>query len=102
MRWPARACRRPSPAATPASTAALVAVALALAGDDYRAVEAGPRAARVAAVILSFVMHPFRPRLGLTEFRGLFHFSKWMLVRSVLQDLGSHASTLIIGRTLNV
>jgi O-antigen/teichoic acid export membrane protein len=82
--------------------ATAVALSLAFAWRDYRALVAGYVASKVCLVILSFVMHPFRPRPSLGAFRRLFGFTKWMLARNVLQELNNYAAPLIVGRLVNV
>jgi O-antigen/teichoic acid export membrane protein len=50
----------------------------------------------LARVLLSFMMHPFRPRLSLSARREMFGFSFWLMVRSVAIFLTSRADRLVL------
>ena len=76
----------------------VVTIALAFAWRDWRALVAGIVATRLAQLVLSYTMHPYRPRLGLAEWRPIMSFSKWMLVNNILYFLSGRADTIILGR----
>lgn len=76
----------------------LVAVPLALLLRDYWALMAGIAAARGAQVAMSYVMHPYRPRPSLAQWRALFDFSKWLMVANVQWVIDSYSMTFIVGR----
>lgn len=65
---------------------------------SYWALVIGILAGRVAGVGLSYLMHPYRPRLCLSERAEIMSFSVWMLVNNVLQFANGRFSHLIIGR----
>lgn len=76
----------------------VVAVPLALALRNYWALMAGIAAARGAQVAMSYVMHPYRPRPSLAQWRALFDFSKWLMVANVQWVIDSYSMTFIVGR----
>lgn len=49
-------------------------------------------------VVLSYVAHPYRPRLSLAGRHELFHFSKWLLLNNLLVSLTHRLPDLVIGR----
>jgi lipopolysaccharide exporter len=65
---------------------------------DYWALVAGTLAARLAGTITSYRVHPFRPRLSLTEVTSLMKFSKWMLLSNILGVLKERLSDFFLGR----
>ncbi|MCC7380760.1 MAG: oligosaccharide flippase family protein [Deltaproteobacteria bacterium] len=79
-------------------SAALATLAGALVFEDYRGLVCGVVAGKIAGVVLSYLMHPFRPRFGLSGGRELIHFSKWIFVSQSLSFLNHKFSQLAIGR----
>ncbi len=67
---------------------------------SYWALVAGMTAARVITVLLSYLMHPFRPRLSILGMRRIVGFSFWEWIIGLLNLVGSRADTVIIGRLL--
>lgn len=65
---------------------------------SYWALLLGILASRIAGVGLSYAMHPYRPRFCLAATRDLFHFSKWILVNSLLIFVNNRGIDLVIGR----
>jgi PST family polysaccharide transporter len=59
-------------------------VPLAFALRSYWALLAGVLAQKAAIVVLSYFMHPHRPRLDLSQSRSLLGFSMWLQLKSVL------------------
>jgi len=78
-----------------------VTIALALVLRDYRALVLGTLAATVTGVVLSYRMHPFRPRPGLRGARDLWRFSGWMLGNNFAVYGRERGPDLIIGRLLD-
>lgn len=72
-------------------------VALAWSLATYWALPLGALVGRCAGVGLSYVLHPFRPRLTLGRFSTLWSFSQWMLVRSVGAYVDTRLDRLLIG-----
>jgi O-antigen/teichoic acid export membrane protein len=76
----------------------IVAIPLALTLRSYWALMAGIAAARAAQVVMSYVMHPYRPRPSLARWRELFDFSKWLMVANIQWVIDSYSMTFIVGR----
>jgi lipopolysaccharide exporter len=58
----------------------------------------GMAAGRLAGVVLSYAMEPFRPRLALVHVRELFSFSIWMVLGNLAQVLMNRAPHFVVGR----
>lgn len=84
----------------PRLLALAVTIPSAFIWHSYWALVAGMLATRVIAVVLSYAMHPFRPRFGIAGMRRIFGFSFWEWVIGLLGLVGSRADTIIIGRSL--
>lgn len=54
---------------------------------SYWALVIGILFGKTASVVISYVVHPFRPRFTLSRAGYMWHFSKWLL----LQNVGSYA-----------
>ena len=66
---------------------------------SYWALVIGTLLGRTFGLVLSYVMHPLRPRITLVRFREIFSVSQWMLVRGTGFYLdGSLHSFLVGGR----
>lgn len=79
-------------------TGLAVTLPLAFATRSYWALVAGIVALRLAGVILSYLMHRFRPHWSLTDWRELIAFSKWLLLNSLISFLNTRSADFIIGR----
>ncbi len=53
---------------------------------------------QLAGVLLSYAMCAYRPRLSLSVWRELIHFSKWLLLNNVLHFTYHRVDTFVIGR----
>lgn len=71
---------------------------LAFTFRSYWALVGGMFTLAVASVVLSYTMHPYRPRFCLAALSELFHFSKWLLVNNVLYFVIHDASGFIVGK----
>ena len=76
----------------------IVTVSLAIWLRSYWALMAGILATRVVGLVLSYRLHPFRPRLSMTGASELFNFSKWLLLNNFLIFLNNRGADLVIGR----
>lgn len=65
---------------------------------SYWALVIGMLGGRVIGVMLSYWLHPMRPRLGLSRFRHLFAVSLWMFVRGIGEFLHNNLHRLLVGR----
>lgn len=77
----------------------LVTVPLAFLLKNYWALVCGMLASKSAGVILSYVMNTYRPRLCLKSTKGLFNFSKWLLINNIVSFFMLRAVDFIIGKT---
>ncbi len=77
-----------------------ITVPLALVWRDYWALVVGMVAGKLIGLIMSYWMHPYRPRLSLQAARELFRFSSWLLLNNLLFFAKNRSTELIIGRQL--
>lgn len=66
----------------------------------YWALVAGIVTGSFVAMLISYLMHPYRPRLSLGAARELMHFSKWLFASNIVSFLQAHADKFILGRTV--
>lgn len=76
----------------------LVTIPLAFYLRSYWALVAGIVAGDVLGVIVTYVFHPFRPRLGLSAAREMLDFSKWLLASNALRFVQQRSPDFLIGR----
>lgn len=57
-------------------------------------------AGKCMAVLISYRLHPYRPRLSLAARKDLFGFSKWLFLSNLIQFLHSRSTDFILGRTV--
>ncbi len=76
----------------------VVTIALAIVLRSYWAMVVGALASRVAGVVLSYWMHPYRPRPSLTRFHHIWSVSQWVLVRNVGSYADRNLDRLLLGR----
>ena len=65
---------------------------------SYWALLFGIAMGRFCNLVMSYTMHPYRPRLTLSAARELFSFSKWLLINNALFFMLHNGCTFIIGR----
>ena len=65
---------------------------------SYWALVIGTAAGRLAGVVLSYAMHPYRPRLALSRARELFSFSGWLLANNLAGVLFGRLPHFFVGR----
>ena len=76
----------------------VVVVPLAFIFRNYWALVAGILAGRIAGTGASYIMHPYRPRIALSAWRELFHFSKWLLLNNAIYVLRHRSADFIIAK----
>lgn len=76
----------------------LVVVPLAFWLRSYWALVAGMLASKLAGSVISYLAHPFRPRLSLAQIRSLFHFSRWLLINNMVSFIIQRSTDFFIGR----
>ena len=65
---------------------------------DYRALIVGVLTASVCGLILSYVVHPYRPRFQLTRAKWLFGKARSLLLTNVIVFAHSRLNDLLVGR----
>jgi len=78
----------------------VVGVTLALVYKSYWALLGGTLASQTAAVLVSYMVQPYRPRLALKHARELWSFSIWLTLGQVVNTLNWKLDHLMIGRYL--
>ena len=76
-----------------------VTLTLALLWREYWALVGGIVIGSVSGTILTYLMHSYRPRFCLQEWRSLLGFSKWLLLNNVLQFFAARVDVFVIGRS---
>ncbi|MGH8728534.1 MAG: lipopolysaccharide biosynthesis protein [Burkholderiales bacterium] len=73
-------------------------VTLAVVFRSYWALVAGIITSRLAGVMLSYFLHPFRPRFSLAGRHDLLRFSKWLLISNIIFFINDRSSDFILGK----
>jgi lipopolysaccharide exporter len=76
----------------------LVVVPMAFVLRSYWALVIGILFSKAAGTVISYLMHPFRPRLSFARFRQLFHFSRWLLLNNFVNFAKERSADFFIGR----
>jgi PST family polysaccharide transporter len=79
------------------ATTFLVTLPAAFIMRNYWALLAGILTGTCIAVALSYVLHPFRPRLSLARLGQLMSFSKWLYLTEVVGLFQGRIANLIVG-----
>ncbi len=77
----------------------VITIVAAILLRSYWALAIGIISGGVVTTILSYVLHPYRPRLSLAEARHAWSFSSWMLLVHVLEFANMRIDEIIVGRT---
>ena len=75
-----------------------VTISLAFALRTYWALVLGTLIGQIVSVTLSYVVQPFRPRVGLARVRDILSFSQWVVVRGIGHYISSSLPSLLLGR----
>lgn len=75
-----------------------IVVPLAFTLRNYWALVIGMLFTKGAGTVISYLMHPFRPRFSFSHFRQLFVFSRWLLLNNFVQFLKDRSSDFFVGR----
>lgn len=76
----------------------LVTISLAFIFKNYWALVAGIITSKLVGLVISYMMHPYRPRFSLAKASELFHFSKWMLINNILIFVNIRGIDFVIGK----
>lgn len=85
----------------PKACGILTAIAVAFLTRSYLAMLCGMGVNRTLRVVMTYVLHPYRPRLSLRSWRGLAGYSVWTWLLSLAILLRERSDSLVIGRLLN-
>lgn len=77
-----------------------IVIPLALLWRNYWALVVGTVLARAFGVGLSYLMHPFRPRITLEKFAEMFQFSRWLLFNNAVAFFKERSTDFFVGRRL--
>lgn len=78
----------------------IVSIVVAVLFHNYWALICGTLAGQAAGVLLSYMIVPFRPRIGFRHSRELFGFSVWLTLGQMVTTLSLKLDQLLIGRVL--
>lgn len=78
----------------------VVTIGLAVTLRTYWALIAGVVTSKLASTLISYRLHPYRPRLTLSARGDLLHFSKWIFISNLILFLHSRSTDFILGRTI--
>lgn len=65
---------------------------------DFHALIAGIAVGKIASVILSYTMHPYRPRFSLVGAGGFLRFSKWLGLVNLVNIANTRLDAAIVGK----
>ncbi len=78
----------------------VVAIASAAVLRNYWALVASIVTARILTLILTYAMHPYRPRLALRAWRRIAAFSFWTWLSSIVAMIKERIDSIAIGKVL--
>jgi len=76
----------------------VVTIALALWWQSYWAMVIGALAGRSIGVVISYIIHDYRPQLSLVSLRKIWSFSQWILVRNLGSFGQMQTDKFLVGR----
>jgi lipopolysaccharide exporter len=79
----------------------VITIVFAFVWRNYWALVCGTLGGIASRLLMSYLMHSFRPRLSLGAWREIMGFSKWMLATSIADLVSQRAGTLIIAKMLD-
>jgi lipopolysaccharide exporter len=75
----------------------VVCIALAILWQSYWALIGGMVAGCAVRLILSYSMHPYRPRLCVSAWRRIFSFSIWLMASEIITLINQRLEQFLIG-----
>jgi O-antigen/teichoic acid export membrane protein len=79
----------------------VAAIATAVLLRSYIAMLVGMGINRILRVVMSYIMHPYRPGLSLKAWRGLAFYSIWSWILSLAILVRDRSDSLLIGRLMS-
>ena len=77
-----------------------VTMVVAFSFRSYWALVAGMLVGAVFELVLSYLMHPFRPRWCLKRWSKIFNFSRWLVINNALNFIANRCPDLILGKLM--
>jgi O-antigen/teichoic acid export membrane protein len=77
-----------------------VAISLAFYLRSYWALIIAMVVSKFSGLVLSYITHPYRPRLSTSALAQLFGFSRWLFINNILAFVKWRASDFIIGKVV--
>ncbi|HAY29069.1 MAG TPA: lipopolysaccharide biosynthesis protein [Candidatus Accumulibacter sp.] len=68
--------------------------------ENYWALVIGMTSSSLVALVLSYLMHPYRPRLSVVHVREMWGFSQWLIISRVGAFLNRKTDEFVVGRIL--
>ena len=78
----------------------VISISIALVWHTYWALVANILSQRALRVVLSYMLHPYRPRLTISAWRGMLGYSSWAWVLSLMSIVRDRTANILIGRVL--
>ncbi|WP_326540126.1 lipopolysaccharide biosynthesis protein [Pseudorhodoferax sp.] len=75
-----------------------VAIGIAFVHPSVWALVGGMMAGRLCTLLMTYLLHPYRPRFSLVQWRGLMGYSGWAMLFNLFNEIGRSADTFILGR----
>ncbi len=69
---------------------------------NYWALVVGTLTGRLASLLITYLVHPYRPRFCLVKRTELFHFSKWLLVNNLVYFFTNKFTDFVIGKVVGM
>jgi lipopolysaccharide exporter len=74
-----------------------ITIVMTLVLDNYWGMIIGALGARTVSTVRSYMVHPMRPWFALSEWRGIFAVSQWVLVKNISQFLDQKLHVFLVG-----
>ncbi|HEY2008379.1 MAG TPA: lipopolysaccharide biosynthesis protein [Rhizomicrobium sp.] len=75
----------------------VVTVSLAFVLRNYWALVAGILSSGILSIVLSYAVHPYRPRFSLARIGDIWSFSTWTLLQSIGEYFNAQADQVVVG-----
>lgn len=79
-----------------------ITLGLALWFRDYWALVFGILAGRAASLGLSYLLHPFRPRVYFGNWRSILQFSQWVMLNHLFLYIGNQTDKVLIKKYIDI
>lgn len=87
--------------AVPRLISAVVTIIVAVTAKSYWAMVVGIMSYKILRTSMTYVLHPFRPRLTLVARKRLLRFSIWIWANSLAMFVRDRADSFVVGRMMS-